>query len=421
MTFPKVNEITLNIFRRTAQAVLLACAFAMLADGAIQAATLTVTKTADTNDGSCDQDCSLREAIAAANPAGGDEIVFASPLFDTPQTVSLSPVAGFQALLIDKNLTIRGRGANLLTVRRAPETPNTFRFRIFEIGTATVSISGLTVTGGNTAADAGGISGFGSTLTITDCHITGNVADGRGGGIRNVQGGSLTVINSTVSNNISNSASPGGGGIHSENGSLTITNSTVSGNVKTGGTNNGGGIAAFFSTVVVSNSTVTNNRADGANSAGGIYRQGNAATIRNTIIAANQNNNFTPDVFAVAPGTFTSDGFNLIGSAPSGTGFTDGVNQDKVGTFSSPLNPRLDALGNYGGTTPTHRLQSNSPALDQGHSGGSTRDQRGSFRPADNINIVNAANGDGSDIGAYEAEARLIVTSTADTPTGTCD
>ena len=35
------------------------------------AATFTVTKTADTNDGICDTDCSLREAIVAANAAPG--------------------------------------------------------------------------------------------------------------------------------------------------------------------------------------------------------------------------------------------------------------------------------------------------------------------------------------------------------------
>ena len=36
------------------------------------ASTLTVTKTADTNDGICNEDCSLREAIVAATP--GDSI-----------------------------------------------------------------------------------------------------------------------------------------------------------------------------------------------------------------------------------------------------------------------------------------------------------------------------------------------------------
>ena len=44
------------------------------------ATTFTVTKTADTNDGTCDADCSLREAITAANAnAGTDTIAFAIP------------------------------------------------------------------------------------------------------------------------------------------------------------------------------------------------------------------------------------------------------------------------------------------------------------------------------------------------------
>ena len=44
------------------------------------ATTFTVTKTADTNDGTCDADCSLREAIVAANALGGtDTIAFNIP------------------------------------------------------------------------------------------------------------------------------------------------------------------------------------------------------------------------------------------------------------------------------------------------------------------------------------------------------
>ena len=53
--------------------------FVVLSCGALaaQAATLTVTKIADTNDNVCDTDCSLREAIFAA--ASGDTIEFAAP------------------------------------------------------------------------------------------------------------------------------------------------------------------------------------------------------------------------------------------------------------------------------------------------------------------------------------------------------
>jgi hypothetical protein len=86
-------------------------------------------------------------------------------------------------------------------------------------------------------------------------------------------------------------------------------------------------------------------------------------------------------------------------------GFSDGVNNDLVGTGSSPLDPGLDALGNYGGTTPSHRLLSNSPAIDKGNSFGLITDQRGSLRPFDFSAISNAPDGDGADIGAFEMQS----------------
>ncbi len=48
----------------------------------VRAATYTVTKTEDTNDGVCDADCSLREAIAAANANAGHDTIE----FDIPDT-----------------------------------------------------------------------------------------------------------------------------------------------------------------------------------------------------------------------------------------------------------------------------------------------------------------------------------------------
>ncbi|MBA2334269.1 MAG: hypothetical protein H0V90_04965 [Blastocatellia bacterium] len=44
----------------------------------------------------------------------------------------------------------------------------------------------------------------------------------------------------------------------------------------------------------------------------------------------------------------------------------------------------LFALGDYGGPTPTHRLQTGSPAIDKGNFFGLTTDQRGFTRPVDN-------------------------------------
>lgn len=73
----------------------------------------TVTKTADNDDGVCDADCSLREAIAAATAAtGSDDLIRFSSLFDTPQTIT----PGGSQLGIGESMTIQGPGADLLTI-----------------------------------------------------------------------------------------------------------------------------------------------------------------------------------------------------------------------------------------------------------------------------------------------------------------
>ena len=282
-------------------------------------APLIVTKTADTDDGVCDADCSLREAIAAAAP--GDTVTFAAPLFDTPQVIDIN-----SQLLITKNLTITGKGANLLTIRHAPASSSPSR--VFQItGAFTIELSGMTVTGGNTTGTGGGIFNPG-TLTLRFVHVTGNTAGGFAGGISNT--GTLNVISSTVSNNTANNSGGNtGGGIDSAGGTLTVINSTISGNRVPNGSNNGGGI--WSNSATITSSTITDNEAAGAASAGGVRSAVNTVTVRNTIIAANRNNSTTPDVIGASGGTFTSNGYNIIGNAPAGIGFTNGANNDQVG------------------------------------------------------------------------------------------
>jgi len=388
-----------------------------------QAATLTVTKTADTNDNSCNADCSLREAIYAAAP--DDTIVFASPLFDSPQTITLLGETGFGNLLIDKNLTITGKGANLLTVRRLSSAP---LFRVFEIVGARVNLSGMTITGGSVNGRGGGISAFNSTLTINGCHVTGNTSSAGGGGISSlseIEDAGLHIVNSTVSDNTSHDAGfdGAGGGVDNYYCVMTITNSTISGNVRNGGESGAGGIFALSSSVsTITNSTITDNGAVGAGSAGGIRVQSGAVNFRSTIVAANRNNAAMPDIVAAMGNTFdevTSQGYNFIGNPGILTRFNQ--TGDQTGTSSAALNPLLDPLGSNGGATPTHRPQPNSPAIDKGNSSSLTTDQRGSVRPVENLTIANAAGGDGSDIGAFETSAALIVTNPADTTVGACD
>ena len=102
--------------------------------GQAQAATLTVTKTQDTLDGSCDADCSLREAVSAASP--GDEIVIPAGTY----TLTL----GAQ-LTIDSDLTLIGAGADVTIIEAATE-PDVASFHIFEVTTdSNVAISEVTI------------------------------------------------------------------------------------------------------------------------------------------------------------------------------------------------------------------------------------------------------------------------------------
>jgi hypothetical protein len=89
---------------------------------------------------------SLRQAILNASP--GDTINFA------PSVTTVNLTSG-EELVIDKNLTITGPGANRLTVQRS-----TYAARIFNISssTVTVSISGITISNGYTS-DPGGVFG----------------------------------------------------------------------------------------------------------------------------------------------------------------------------------------------------------------------------------------------------------------------
>jgi hypothetical protein len=213
-----------------------------------------------------------------------------------------------------------------------------------------------------------------------------------GGGIYN-QNSSTTVTNSTFSDN-SAAFGGGGGGINNDNRStLTVTNSTFSGN--SGGA--GGGIVNS-GTLTVNNSTFSSNS---GGEGGGIGNFG-TATLKNTIVAGNSAEFGGPDV----NGTFTSEGYNLIGKSDGSSGFTDGQNGDQVGTAASPLDPLLGGLDDNGGPTKTHALLAGSPAVDKGNTD-LTEDQRGQPRPFDDPNVAPATGGDNSDIGSFEVQEVL--------------
>ena len=305
--------------------------------------TVTVTKTADTNDGACNADCSLREAI---NTFGSDTIVFSS-LFDTPQTITLT----LGELPINKNLGIIGKGARLLTVQRSTAM-GTAEFRVFNVSGSgvNVTLSGLTVSNGRDLVGGGIRNGNGAILRLNSVSVKNNSAS-TGAGIYNT-GATLNIINSTISHNTGSTGITSGGGINNNaDAILDIANSTISNNIA----HDGGGILNF-SRLRLNNVTITNNAA--SDSGGGLSINLTAADVklRNTIIAGNSAPS-APDILHQI-GQLSSLGNNLIGnnfsadaSFPAGNPNSIG---DRVGTPTAPIDAQLGPLQNNGGQTDTH-------------------------------------------------------------------
>ncbi|MDP6821723.1 MAG: choice-of-anchor Q domain-containing protein [Dehalococcoidia bacterium] len=338
--------------------------------------TITVTKTGDSDDGVCNVDCSLREAIG--NATSGDTIGIPSGTY----TLTLG-----SELVISKSLTLAGSGAAVTIIQGSVGlAPG---YRVFNLTGGTSALSGMTIRHGGTAAYGslgGGIRVTDATLTVSDSTITANSA-GEGAGVF-VSDGSVTITRSTISGNTIPSGN--GGGIKVETGGvLTVLNSTISGNSASGG---GGGIRSR-GTTMVTNSTITGNIADpGAgiyvDSPGGLFR------LTNTIISSNAGG----DCFN--PGDLTSLGHNLD---------SDG----SCALFSSgditAVDPLLGPLRDNGGGTFTHAILAGSPAIDAGDDAlAPVTDQRGISRPQ----------GSASDIGAYELSV-VVVPSPTPVPTAT--
>jgi CSLREA domain-containing protein len=254
--------------------------------GVRAASTLTVTKTADTDDGLCDRDCSLREAIYAAN--SGDTIVFSRSL-----TITLRS----QLPTISTRITIKGRGATKTIIQASKCNPRTLpgnckpaAYRVFEVGRrGNLTLDGVTVRHGtcdgwcvNAEEQGGGIYNAG-TLSVKNSIVQYNVAAWEGGGIYSALNGKLTITNSSITNN---RADFSGGGISSAS-SATVTNSKISSN---GSLSYGGGITNWEGgRLTLINSTLWNNGAD--YDGGGIYSVGTSLKLSRCSVSENSAGN----------------------------------------------------------------------------------------------------------------------------------
>jgi CSLREA domain-containing protein len=324
----------------------------------VYAAGITVSTTNDelNNDG----DCSLREAIQAANTLAAVDACTAGSGADTitvPAGTYTLTIAGAGENLnasgdldILQDLTINGAGAGSTIIQAGslgyPDfSPNGID-RVFHVaGAYTVSFSNVTIANGKCASCyGGGIYNDGGTLTVMNSTLSGNYGD-VGGGIDNNYG-TLNLTKSTLSNNSSGFGGQGGG-IFNYEGNLTATNSTFSGNLA----NYGGGIINW-GILTITNSTFAGNSA--YTEGGAIYNgiSGDILTLNNSILANSTGSG--KDCFNNS-GT-VSGTHNLIeldGSGVNACGTTAPINSD----------PNLAALTGFPAYFP---LLPSSPAFDAG-------------------------------------------------------
>ncbi|HBB94287.1 MAG TPA: hypothetical protein DC054_02755 [Blastocatellia bacterium] len=288
----------------------------------------TVTTNADNGAGS------LRQAILDA--CDGSTIGFDMSQVVSPITLTTA------GLVIDKNLTIQGPGANLLTIQRsaAGGTPS---FRVFAVNAfKSLTIAGATVSNGSAVgasppANTGG-NFFNSqgTLTINNCVVKNAAA---GGGIGNISG--TVVIDTTL---VSGNSGPGirnqvPQNVASVPATVTINNSTFSGNTDAAIDNNVSiGKSSSPANVIVNNSTITGNNINSTGSAAisnGVGSGGIATiTLTNSTISGNANSTGVggignAGVFAGASNAtsavVTLTNTTVFGNVGAGSGGTGGI------------------------------------------------------------------------------------------------
>jgi hypothetical protein len=200
---------------------------------------VTVTTTLDPTTPIAGQ-LSLREAIAEVNAGqeADNTILLPSGVYQNAQG----------ALNVTHSLILQGAGAANTILdgggmdRVVLIDPTT---------TVSVQISGVTVCGGNSGGDGGGIdvqdnAGSSSVLTVQNCILSDNVAAGAGGGIQYAGGGNLTLTDDTIDNNQARGGSGGGGVAYTGAGTVNVANSIFHGNIGNnllaGGFGGGGGL-----------------------------------------------------------------------------------------------------------------------------------------------------------------------------------
>jgi predicted outer membrane repeat protein len=262
--------------------------------------------------------------------------------------------------------------------------------------TSGATLSVINSTFSENTAEGGGAIANGTTVTVTNSVFTGNTASGGGGAIASSHG-ELTVTNSAFTANSANL----GGAIAMYADLATVAGSAFLGNSATsagGGISNYTEMYQFGGTLDVANSTFA---ANAAPSGSGLFNYG-LATLTNATFSANEGGGAGIFNGAGVHGTTLTLHNTIVANSAVVNCLNNGSLVDGGGNLSWPdatcpglnADPLLGPLQGNGGPTQTQALLAGSPALDAAALANCpATDQRGVSRPQ----------GPGCDIGAYEA------------------
>lgn len=347
-------------------------------------------------------DCSLRQAIDSANTTGGvNTVVVPAGTYDlTLEAEGGNGIENGDLNVTDENLTIQGAGARQTVIDAGQIEDRVIRLE----GASALALAGLTVTGGRTSDDGGGIYAGEGVLSLSGVAVTDNESfeSGYGGGLYS-EGPVLAIVDSVFSDNRN---SGDGGALTFYGGELILEDSTLADNVvdtalfpgSPGWGAYGGAMEGDAQHLTMKNTTISGNEiidGNGGEDGSGAAIEGEFATyeVVNSIIADNTGTEVSePDQCTATLGSL---GHNLEFEEPAG----------EIRCFEEPTDivadPLLAALADNGGETDTVALSAGSPAIDAGDAALCLpTDQRGFARPV----------GAGCDIGAFEFSAAPPVT-----------
>ena len=253
-------------------------------------------------------------------------------------------------------LTLQGAGASVTTADGGGAGP------VFTVSSGTAAIDDLSITDGSGAGapgevNGGGVDNTGGTVTLTGDTLSNNAVLDYGGAVSNGVGATVTLTDDTL---VGNSAF-GGGGIYNKEGTAILTNDTLSSDSAVWG-------GALYNYLSPANATLTDDTLSndtGTTGPGGIYNDGNAPTISDSVLDG-----------APCEGSITDGGYNVESDDSCGFGSTSVVNSSNIDLATS-----LAANGSSGPETLAIGTDSSAYAEVPIANCTVTTDERGAPRP----------------------------------------